>query len=151
MTISKVISEDCIILNLKVHSKEEVIKKLSERLIKKGAVVDKDRFIQDIYKRENMGPTFAGDYLAMPHGHSHCVVNPAIAIARTTDEISWDNNKNLVRLIILLAIPKDLKREIDIEILKNVTASLGNIRLIKDLLHASTKEEILKHIYSTAK
>lgn len=150
MEDKNILSLDNIILNSKLHCKEEVIDKLFDILVDSGAVLDKKMFIEDIYERESRGFTFAGDYLAIPHSFSHCVAWPQIAIIRTNNAFVWDENENLVKLVIMLAIPESTEREKELEILKNIVYSLGDVNLVKDLLEAKTKEELIKLIYSYA-
>ncbi len=142
------ISTDNIILNSKLNSKREIVDKLSDLLLASEVITDKQKFIKAIYERESRGFTFGGDYLAIPHGFSSCVVSPAIAIARLENPFIWDENGNLVKLIIMFAIPEDVESVKESESLKKIASSLGDIELIEKLLKVNTKEEMTKLIYS---
>lgn len=146
MNNGNVISADNILLNTKLNSREEAIDKLSDRLVTSGVVLDKEKFIEAIYDRENRGSTFVGDYLAIPHGLSNCVTRPTIAIAKSHEGFEWDENGNLVKLIIMFAISEDIEEES--EILKKVASSLGDVDLVKGLLDLNTEKELIEIIYN---
>ncbi|HCL51083.1 MAG TPA: transcriptional regulator, partial [Clostridiaceae bacterium] len=98
------------------------------------------------YDRENRGSTYCGDYLALPHRCSDCVTKPSIAIAKMKYRVPWDENGNLVKLVIMLTIPKASKMEEESEALKMVASSLGDRKFIKQLLDADTKEALIELI-----
>lgn len=143
MKNTNVIDIDNIIFTNKFSSKQEAIIKLSELLVESQIVMDKEKFIEDIFERENRGSTFVGEQLAIPHGFSNQVKRPSLAIARVDNPFSWDGNSNMVKLIILFAIPEETGMEKESEILKNIAAALGDEDLIKRLLSAEKKEDLI--------
>lgn len=143
MKNTNVIDINNIIFTNKFSSKQEAILKLSELLVESQIVIDKQKFIEDIFERENRGSTFVGENLAIPHGFSNQVKRPSIAIARVDNPFLWDENDNKVKLTILFAIPEDDELEEESEVLKKIAAALGDEDLIKDLLNAHTKEKLI--------
>lgn len=143
MKNTNVIDINNIIFTDKISSKQEAILKLSELLVESQIVVDKEKFIEDIFERENRGSTFVGECLAIPHGFSNRVKIPSIAIAKVDNPFPWDGNTNNVKLIILFAIPEDDEMERESEVLKKIAAALGDEDLIKDLLNAQTEENLI--------
>ncbi|WP_130805798.1 PTS sugar transporter subunit IIA [Senegalia massiliensis] len=143
MKNTNVIDINNIIFTDKISSKQEAILKLSELLVESQIVVDKEKFIEDIFERENRGSTFVGESLAIPHGFSNRVKIPSIAIAKVDNPFPWDGNTNNVKLIILFAIPEDDEMERESEVLKKIAAALGDEDLIKDLLNAQTEENLI--------
>ncbi|NBI07045.1 PTS sugar transporter subunit IIA [Senegalia massiliensis] len=143
MKNTNVIDINNIIFTNKFSSKQEAILKLSELLVESQIVIDKQKFIEDIFERENRGSTFVGENLAIPHGFSNQVKKPSIAIARVDNPFLWDENDNKVKLTILFAIPEDDEMEEESEVLKKIAAALGDEDLIKDLLNAHTKEKLI--------
>lgn len=143
MKNTNVIDINNIIFTNKFSSKQEAILKLSELLVESQIVIDKQKFIEDIFERENRGSTFVGENLAIPHGFSNQVKKPSIAIARVDNPFLWDENDNKVKLTILFAIPEDDELEKESEVLKKIAAALGDEDLIKDLLNAHTKEKLI--------
>ena len=138
--------KDNIMLCIKQHSKKEIITMLSGLLKESKIVTNSEKFINAVYDRENRGSTYCGDYLALPHGFSDCVTKPSIAIAKMKYRVPWDENGNLVKLVIMLTIPKASKMEEESEALKMVASSLGDRKFIKQLLEADTKEALIELI-----
>ncbi|GEM_PF-1130233 len=138
--------KDNIMLCIKQHSKKEIITMLSGLLKESKIVTNSEKFINAVYDRENRGSTYCGDYLALPHGCSDCVTKPSIAIAKMKYRVPWDENGNLVKLVIMLTIPKASKMEEESEALKMVASSLGDRKFIKQLLDADTKEALIELI-----
>lgn len=144
------ITEDNILIDFNISSKEEAIDKLSELLVDLGVVLDKVGFIEDIYERESRGFTFAGDYLAIPHGWSKYVTRTAVVILRTRNAFAWDERGNLVKLIIMFVIPEDAGMEEGLKMIGQLFSSLGDEELVGNLLAANTKEELTKMICNYA-
>jgi fructose-specific phosphotransferase system IIA component len=108
MRISEVIQPTTIDLDLQdIHSKDDVIACLAERLDKAGLLVDKETYIESVYEREEMGSTYMGFEIAIPHGKSPGVREAGIAFGRSNEGFEYisQNDKAKVRLIFLLAIP----------------------------------------------
>lgn len=144
------ITEDNILIDFNVSSKEEAIDKLTELLVELGAVLDKPGFLKDIYERESRGFTFAGDYLAIPHGWSKHVVRTAIVVLKTKDSIVWDEKGNLVKLIIMFVIPEGDEMGQGLKMIGQLFSSLGDVEAVKKLLDADTKKEIARLICNYA-
>lgn len=142
-----VISTENIVLNPNLESKGEAIEILSDHLVASGVVINKERFIEDIYERENRGSTFTGYHLAIPHGFSNYVTRPAVAIAKSDNPFTWDKNGNLAKLIIMFAIPENTDREEELEVLRRIASSLGDVELVKKLLNLNVKEDFIELIY----
>jgi len=151
MEDENLISEDNILLNIKLNSKEEVINKLSDLLVNSKAVSEKEGFIKDIYERESRGFTYAGDYLAIPHGWSEYVIKPAMAIAKTDTAFAWDKAGNLVKLVIMFVIPENIEMENNLKKIGKIFSALGDTKLVKKLLKLNTKKEIIEFICSITK
>ncbi|MBZ2175375.1 PTS sugar transporter subunit IIA [Schnuerera sp. xch1] len=148
MKDNDLISIDNIILDRKFNSKMEVIDTLSDLLTESGIISNKSKFIDDIYNRENRGSTFVGNYLAIPHGLSDQVNRPAIAIANVEEAFPWDENSNLVKLIILFAIPEDIQREKDSQLLKKFTSSLSDENFVKELMSSNRRQGLIQVIFN---
>ncbi len=140
------ITEENILIDFNIDSKEEAIDKLSELLVDLGAVLDKAGFIEDIYERESRGFTFAGDYLAIPHGWSKHVAKTSVAILKTEDAFIWDEGGNLVKLIIMFVIPENAEMGEGLNMIGQLFSSLGDVELVRKLLDANTKKELVQLI-----
>jgi PTS system fructose-specific IIA component len=143
MDLNKIIQAERINLKMQAQTKEEAIEELTEILVKTGAISDKNKFIKDVYVREEIGETGMGGYIAIPHGKSKHVKKTAIAIGRTSEEIKWESlDGKGVKLIFLFAVPEDEKGTIHVRLLAQVASRLGDDDVCKQLLSVESAEDI---------
>jgi PTS system fructose-specific IIA component len=108
MRISEVIQPKTIDLDLQdINCKDDVIRCLAEKLNDAGLLLDKAAYIESVYAREEMGSTYMGYNIAIPHGKSPGVREAGIAFGRSTDGFEYisQDDKAIVHLVFLLAIP----------------------------------------------
>ena len=75
------INENNIILNLETEDKREIINKMTET-ISEEKLLNKKKFIEDVFKREEMENTVVGFKVAIPHGKSEFINSPQIVFAK---------------------------------------------------------------------
>ena len=108
MKISEVILPETIDLNLvNISSKYELIVHLAEKLDAAGLLVDKETYIKSVYEREELGSTYMGNFIAIPHGKSPGVREAGIAFGRSVEGFEYVSQEDvgMVKLVFLLAIP----------------------------------------------
>ncbi|MCC3145600.1 BglG family transcription antiterminator [Halanaerobium sp. Z-7514] len=101
-TLNKLFSEKLFFLNIRLNSKEKVIKFLADKLYKSGCV--EKSYIKSIIDRELLMSTAVGKGIAIPHGENKYIKKSQIALATIDKPIVWGNEK--VDLIFLLALKK---------------------------------------------
>ncbi len=65
--LSRLTSEDLVVMDVPAGSKEEILKALTHPLVKKGIVTDEATFINSLLVREGMMSTGVGGGVALPH------------------------------------------------------------------------------------
>lgn len=150
MNISEILNKKNVFINCELNSRKEVLHRLSYSLLESKAISNKERFINDVLERENRSSTFIGNYLAIPHGISECVMKSQIAILKSDKSFSWDENHNPVKLVILFAINENAEDK-ETEIIKKFASSLGDMEFIDNLLNADTDTELIKLVRSYVK
>ncbi len=153
MKVKDILRVENIALNVSAITKEEVIKQLSGLLFKSGMVNNYDRFLQDVFIREEVGFTGAGKGIAIPHGISRSVHDVAIAIGKLVNPIDWDTKENgyseeekKVTLVILFAVPEEdkyLEKRNHLEALKLIMQKLAEHETLQQLLQADNEREII--------
>ncbi|HVO84434.1 MAG TPA: PTS sugar transporter subunit IIA, partial [Syntrophobacteria bacterium] len=68
MKILEILHRECIIPNLRSHSKREVLEELTEALLQYKASLNKAALVEVLLERERLGSTGIGDGIAIPHG-----------------------------------------------------------------------------------
>lgn len=149
MRISEVIQPTTIDLDLQdIHNKDDVIVSLAERLDKAGLLVDKDVYIQSVYEREDMGSTYMGFEIAIPHGKSPGVREAGIAFGRSDEGFEYisQGDKATVRLVFLLAIPDRTSPDAYMAVLAKLARLLVHEEFREALMQAINYDDVLAAI-----
>ncbi|TCL60348.1 PTS system fructose-specific IIA component [Kineothrix alysoides] len=156
MDIREILSEENIQLNSGIDTKEQALKAMAEMLFRSGKIENADIFLRDVWEREKMGFTGAGNKIAIPHGISGQVKKVAISIVRTQKDILWESEQEsipkeakLVRFIVLFAVPEKSPKDGEIkyiEALKAVCRKLADRQATEGLLKAHEASQIIEII-----
>ena len=145
LEIKKFLFKENVCLNLKAKTKDEAIQEMVQMLYDNGIVSDKEEFVKEIYRREEEGITGLEEGIAIPHGKSAVVKKSAIAVGRTSTDITdWKSfDDKPIRCIIMFAI-RDVDMSEHIILLSHVSEKLLDKDVIEVLHKAQTVEEITK-------
>ena len=138
------INENNIILNLETEDKREIINKMTET-ISEEKLLNKEKFIEDVFKREEMENTVVGFKVAIPHGKSEFINSPQIVFAKLKEEIFWGDPDEKVKYIFLLGVPTVSAGE-HIKILMNLSKKILDEKFREKLEITDDKGELLKII-----
>lgn len=138
------INEDNIILELDKVDKNIIIKKMVDTLCQEN-LIDRKKFIEDVFKREELENTVVGFKVAIPHGKSKYIKFPKIVFAKLKEEVFWGDPDEMVKYIFLLGIPEDSANE-HIKILMKLSKKILDEEFRKKLEIGEKKEDILKII-----
>ncbi len=147
MNITDLITKDLVILDLKATEKDDVIKEIATLLEKQGKISDLSGFVNDVKAREMQTTTGIGDGVAIPHAKSSYVIDaPAIIFARSINGVDYKSLDNApAHIFFMLAVPQNAKSE-HVEILGKLSALLLDENFKKDLLNATSEEDIITTI-----
>lgn len=145
MNIDEILDINTIRVNLNSKNKEEVISDLVDILYDEEYIVDKDEFTADIYKREELGKTGIGNYIAIPHGRSSSVQKVGVAIGILDEEIEWETlDDKGVKVVILFSVGNDTAgAENHLKILSMFARKLGNDEVVANLLKVQNTQEVI--------
>ena len=138
------INENNIILNMETEDKREIINKMTET-ISEEKLLNKEKFIEDVFKREEMENTVVGFKVAIPHGKSEFINSPQIVFAKLKEEIFWGDPDEKVKYIFLLGVPSESAGE-HIKILMNLSKKILDEKFREKLEMTDDKGELLKII-----
>ncbi|ROU15915.1 PTS fructose transporter subunit IIABC [Kluyvera ascorbata] len=108
MLLSDVTSEKLILLDQSWNDRETILENLSNLLFEQEKISDKNAFLQAVWDRENISETGFEQGVAIPHGKSPTVKQPAFAAVRLTHPVDdWPtmDGEDKVSLVFLLAVP----------------------------------------------
>lgn len=145
MKVLEVLHTDRVDLALEAATKEETIQKVA-RLFSQGSLLtDEAAFIAAVLEREIHSTTGVGNGIAIPHGKSTAVTEPAIAFARLNHEVEWQSlDEKPVSLVVMLAIPESEQGNTHLAILSEIAVKLMDDDVIRKLNNATKEEEIVE-------
>lgn len=107
MEIKDILKDSLVKIPLSGTSKSTVILEMIELLANDGQIKDQQLFLAAVEEREKQGITGMGGGIAIPHGQSATVQQPAVAIGLTKVPIQWESyDQEPVDVIVMLAIPE---------------------------------------------
>jgi fructose-specific phosphotransferase system IIA component len=144
MNISDIFSEDFILLNTDINSKNELFQSAADHLYSKNAIKNKEIFIKALYERESIGETGVGDGFAIPHAKSDTVFKPVVLYIKNNKKIEYESLDDLpVDNFFMLAVPENSGNE-HINLLSSVACLLLEDEFKAKLENVENKSEIVK-------
>lgn len=145
MSLSEILNEEIIDLDLKGTTKDEVLHELSQHLFDAGYISDIDQFVKDIYVREAMGITGAGNHIAIPHGKSSVVNKITIAVGRSNHMVEWESYDNQpVNLFFLFCVSDEEGfAQNHMRLLAELAGKIGKDSLVERLQKAKSPAEVI--------
>lgn len=141
MNLTTLTHRDALCLNARFTSREEAIHALTQRLAALGKISSTEQFLEEVYRRESLGPTALGEGLAVPHGKTAAVKEAAFAVA-TLSEPGVDGPE-AVDLVVLLAIPPNEAGTTHMQLLTALTTRLADDEIRARIQSATTPDELL--------
>lgn len=135
------ISEDLVLLGLDCGGKGEVIHAMSRRIADSGLLNDVEEFERAVLEREASYSTGIGFEIAIPHGKTDAARDFAIAYARLSKPVLWDEEE-LVRHVIMLAVPLDCAGDEHLRAMSQLSKKLLSEEFRNKLYHLENKREI---------
>ena len=154
LKISEVIKPATIDLQLTgVGSKVQAIEYLAGLLDKAGLLLDKEEYIQSVYERETQGPTYMGNFIAIPHGKSDAVREAGVSFGRSSEGFPYETEMGSgdVKLVFLLAIPNRMSADAYMAVLARLARLLVHEEFREDLYKAGSYEDVYQAILSGEK
>ena len=143
MNITELLNANQIKLELTSKTKEDVIKEMVKILDDNGKLLDKDKYLQAVLNREKEFSTGIGMGIAIPHGKSSGVKEPALVFGRSMVGIDYESmDDEPAHIFFLIAVPEESSNE-HLKILSQISRKLMHKELRESLMKASSAEEII--------
>ncbi|EHD7835576.1 PTS 2-O-a-mannosyl-D-glycerate transporter subunit IIABC [Escherichia coli] len=145
MNLTTLTHRDALCLNARFTSREEAIHALTQRLAALGKISSTEQFLEEVYRRESLGPTALGEGLAVPHGKTAAVKEAAFAVATLSEPLQWEgvDGPEAVDLVVLLAIPPNEAGTTHMQLLTALTTRLADDEIRACIQSATTPDELL--------
>ncbi|MCC0630192.1 MULTISPECIES: PTS fructose transporter subunit IIABC [unclassified Clostridioides] len=139
-------SEETVVLDIKGKNKADVIDEMVEILEKSGVLSDKNKFKEEIYKREEISSTGFGMGIAIPHAKTDAVKIPRVAVGVSKEGFDFESEDgNLVHIIFMIAAT-DNGDNLHLKTLSQLSSKLMNEEFLNELLNSKTSREIVSKL-----
>ena len=142
--LNKMLTEDCINLNLTGKTKAEVIDEMVEILFAAGKLNDKEEYKKEILKRESQSSTGLEEGIAIPHAKTSAVKIPSIAFGLSKEGVDYESlDGEPSKLFFMIAAPANAS-DTHIEVLSKLTTMLLDDDVREKLLNVTKPSEVLE-------
>lgn len=138
----ELISNSLISLDVDLDSKEALVEKLADLLEENSRLNDRERYIHDVFERENIISTCVGDMIVIPHAITEGVKAASLLYIRLKEPVEW-NEGDQAKYILGIAVPADNINNQHLMILSSVAKKLLDDTIKNKLFTSTSKEEIL--------
>lgn len=141
-----IFSTETIVLQLAAKDKQEALIALAKRIASTGCLHpgQLDNFMLSIMKREAEFSTAVGYNYAIPHGKSPAVAAPAVAFARLTQPILWDEEEDdWADNLFMIAVPATSAGDEHIKILTKLATAIIDDDFREQISQAKEPQEII--------
>lgn len=137
----ELITEDIVLFDVEAVSKEEVIRLIADAMEQDDRLKNKEKYIEDVFEREQSSSTAVGYNTATPHAKSTAVEVPSLAFVRLAKPILWDDEE--VSVIFQIAVPSPGQGDRHLEILAKLFRNLVYDEFRMKLSAAKEQQEII--------
>jgi len=122
MSLTKVLSADCVQAHLAVTSQKRALEHISVLLAHEDTA-QQDAIFAALLAREKIGSTALGHGMALPHAHLDSLTEPRIALLTLAEPIEFEGSEVPVDLFVGLVVPQD-NPEAHVALLSHITTLL---------------------------
>jgi mannitol/fructose-specific phosphotransferase system IIA component (Ntr-type) len=154
LKISEVIKPETVALEMNdVTCKAQAINRLAGMLYQAGHLTDLDAYIKSVYEREQLGPTYMGNFIAIPHGKCDAVKAAGVAFGLSKNSFQYETElgEGPVKLVFLLAIPNQMSADAYVAVLARLARLLVHEEFCLNLYNASSYQDVFNAILTGEK
>lgn len=154
VNISEVLLPEMTILDKETFAdKDELFAFMSQKFAENGIVKDAKKFEAALHAREEEGPTYIGNFLAMPHGICDEVVRPGVGFCRVKKPFIYRSNdeEGEVKYIFTMAIVGEDGKMQHLKILAALAKLLAHEEFLNVLGTVQSYDELIDEIHKTQK
>lgn len=133
--------------------KEELFAFMSQKFADSGIVTDAKKFEEALYAREEEGPTYIGNLLAMPHGICDEVVRPGVGFCRVNTPFIYRSHgeEGEVKYIFTMAIVGEDGKMQHLRILAALARLLAHEEFLELLGKVQSYDELIEAVHEAEK
>ncbi|MBA2242536.1 MAG: PTS sugar transporter subunit IIA [Chthoniobacterales bacterium] len=145
-TLADLLEERHITLDLRSEGREEALREIISLMKVTPAVVDAEKFLQEVLAREEAHTTFMGDGVAFPHARTDLVTRIVLGAARSRDGVPFGENGEPAHLIFVIGVPTRMVTDylVCVGALARITKDPANRAALMDAETAAEFSELLR-------
>ena len=142
MNLTQLIQFDLIKFGFTAKDKKDALNKLTDMLVEKSIIGNKDEFYKALLEREELSTTGVGDGIAIPHAKASCFEKAMIIYAKSDEGVEWESfDSQPAKHIFMICAPANGADE-HLKALATLSTALMNPEVKGKLDNATTKEEV---------
>ncbi len=108
MRLPDVLKEEYIFADLKANEKRAILDEMVTELAEHAAVLNRERVLEVLLEREQLGSTGIGHGVAIPHGKLKGLDNVVVAVGRSRRGVDFDStDEKPVYLFFMIVAPEN--------------------------------------------
>ncbi len=145
-TLADLLEERHITLDLRSEGREEALREIISLMKVTPAVVDAEKFLQEVLAREEAHTTFMGDGVAFPHARTDLVTRIVLGIARSREGVPFAENGEPAHLIFVIGVPTRMVTDylVCVGALARITKDPANRAALMDVATPAEFVELLR-------
>jgi len=142
MKIQDIVSPEAIVENLRGETKENVLRELSEVIVKIVPKLSADTLTSILMERESLGSTGIGDGVAIPHGKVNGIDRLVAAFGRSRNGVPFQSLDGKPAHLFFLIMAPEYSAGMHLKALARISRMLKDERFRRSLLEAADADEL---------
>ncbi len=149
MNLRRILTKDCLVLELKASDKAGVLAELVDALVAAGRLPERETGLRAVLERERKMSTGLQSGIAIPHGKTDCVDNLVAVFGRKRAGIAFDSLDGQPARIFLLTLSPLTRTGPHIQFLAEISRTLHDDATRERILTSDNADEILSLLYGS--
>ena len=147
MNVRRVLSPECVVLDLRSETKEAVLHELVDALQAAGRITDRDAALKAVFERERKMSTGLQDGIAVPHGKTDTVEGLVAVFGRKVAGIDFDSLDGRPARLFLLTLSPVARTGPHIQFLAEMSRTLHDMSTREQILASADAEQVLQLLW----
>jgi PTS system nitrogen regulatory IIA component len=144
MNLTRLLSSDAILLELKGATKDEIIAEMIDFLVAKGRIKDRDAALRSVLEREQKMSTGMQHGIAIPHGKTDSVEKLVTALAIKREGLDFGSMDGQPSRIFVMTVSPASRTGPHIQFLSEISQILNDPEKRESLLKAETPAQVVE-------
>ena len=146
MKITDILDEASVIQNLSSTSKKGILEELSNVLVERGKLPDRDKVVEVLLEREKLGSTGIGDGIAIPHGKMKGIKGLVTSFGRSIKGVNFESIDNKPTHLFFLLVAPENSAGVHLKALARISRLLKDSGFRNRLMEASDRQDLFRII-----